>query len=261
MPEHTSWVTLLLAYMKDTLAHNAHYAGETVVGKKQPSWQSFEPISVSLIVAAFLILAGLIVRARLSKVEEAVVPDDRLTLRTFMEIFLGYFYELAKGMMGPERAKKYFPVIGTSALFVFTCNVMALLPGFPIATTSLNITLGSALVVFILFNSYGFATNGFAYIKHLAGPAWYMAWLIFPIELISLCVRPMTLAVRLMLNMAVDHLLLTIFLGLFAVLVPLPVMLLGVLVVLIQTLVFTMLTSIYIALATEPHEHGHEHAT
>src|SRR5262249_44514195 len=125
--------------------------------------------------------------------------------------------------------------------------------------TSLNVTLGSALIVFILFNAYGLATNGFAYIKHLAGPAWYMAWLIFPIELISLCVRPMTLAVRLMLNMAVDHLLLTIFLGLFAVLVPLPVMLLGVLVVLIQTLVFTMLTSIYIALATEPHEHG-EHA-
>jgi F-type H+-transporting ATPase subunit a len=246
--------------MKDTLAHNAFYVGETVVGKKPPGWQSFEPIGVSLIVAAFLILAGLIVRARLSKVEEAVVPDDRLTLRTFMEIFLGYFYELAKGMMGPERAKKYFPVIGTSALFVFTCNVMALLPGFPVATTSLNITLGSALVVFILFNWYGLATNGFAYIKHLAGPAWYMAWLIFPIELISLCVRPMTLAVRLMLNMAVDHLLLTIFLGLFAVLVPLPVMVIGVLVVLIQTLVFTMLTSIYIALATEPHEHGHEHA-
>ena len=64
------------------------------------------------------------------------------------------------------------------------------------------------------------------YIKHLAGPVWYLAPLIFPVEVISLCVRPVTLSVRLMLNMAVDHLILGIFLGFLAVLVPLPVMLL-----------------------------------
>jgi F-type H+-transporting ATPase subunit a len=72
-------------------------------------------------------------------------------------------------------------------------------------------------------------------------------------------VRPLTLAVRLMLNMAVDHLLLSIFLGLVAVFVPVPLMILGVLVVLIQTLVFSMLTAIYIGLATEPMHHD-EHA-
>jgi F-type H+-transporting ATPase subunit a len=87
------------------------------------------------------------------------------------------------------------------------------------------------------------------------GPVWYLAWLIFPVEVISLCVRPVTLAVRLMLNMAVDHLILGIFLGLFALVVPLPVMLLGCLVVLVQTLVFTLLTCIYIDLATAHEEH------
>jgi F-type H+-transporting ATPase subunit a len=174
-----------------------------------------------------------------------------------MEVFFGYFYDVAKGIMGPERAKKYFPVIGTSAIFVFTCNIMALFPGFPVATSSLNITLGCGLVVFILFNIYGLATNGMAYVKHLAGPAWYLAPLLFPIELFSLCVRPITLAVRLMLNMAVDHLILGIFLGLCAILLPLPLMVLGIVVVLVQTLVFTMLTSIYIGLATEPHAHDH----
>jgi F-type H+-transporting ATPase subunit a len=260
MPEHTTWLTLLLDYFRDTLSRNAHIIGQSFVSKEPADWQTFEPITASLIVALLLILLGFYVRARLSKVEEAVVPDDTLTLRTFMEVFLAYFYDLAKGIMGPERAKQYFPVIGTAALFVFFCNLMALLPGFPVATSSLNITLGCALVVFILFNLYGIAKNGWAYISHMAGPAWYLSWLIFPIELISLCVRPLTLAVRLMLNMAVDHLLLTIFLGLFALFVPLPVMVLGVLVVLIQTLVFTMLTSIYIGLATEPleHDHGHE---
>jgi len=132
---------------------------------------------------------------------------------------------------------------------------MALLPGFPIATTSLGITLGTALVVFILFNFWGIKENGVGYLKHLAGPAWYLAPLVFPIELISLFVRPVTLAFRLMLNMAVDHLLLAIFMGFLTVLLPLPVMLLGCIVVLVQTLVFTLLTCIYIGLATEHEEH------
>jgi F-type H+-transporting ATPase subunit a len=264
MPDHTSWLTLALQGFSDTLEHNAHVIGESFVGKKHPSWMSFEPIAMSLLIALAVIIASLSVRAKLSKVDEAVVPDDQLTLRTFMEVFLGYFYDLAKGIMGPDRAKKYFPLIGASAIFIFCANLMSLIPGAPVATSTLSITLGSALVVFILFNLYGISTNGMAYIKHMAGPVWYLYWLVFPIELISLFVRPITLALRLMLNMAVDHLLLSIFLGFLPLLLPLPVMVLGCLVVLIQTLVFTMLTAIYIGLATEPHAHehaeAHEHA-
>ena len=71
--------------------------------------------------------------------------------------------------------------------------------------------------------------------------------------------RPVTLAVRLMVNMAADHLMLGLFLTLVALLVPVPLMVLGVLVVLIQTLVFTMLTCIYIGLATEHEAHGAHH--
>jgi F-type H+-transporting ATPase subunit a len=132
---------------------------------------------------------------------------------------------------------------------------MALIPGWPVATSNLNISMGAALVVFIVFNVYGLKVQGWDYIKHLAGPSPILAPLIFPIELISLCVRPFTLAVRLMLNMAVDHLILTVFLSLFAVLLPLPVMVLGCLIILIQTLVFAMLTAVYIALATEHEAH------
>jgi F-type H+-transporting ATPase subunit a len=144
-------------------------------------------------------------------------------------------------------------------MFVFFANVMALIPGMPVAISNLNITLGSALVVFVAFNLYGLLTNGLGYIKHLAGPAWYLAPLMFPIEVISLCVRPVTLAVRLMVNMAADHLMLSLFLSLVALLVPIPLMLLGCLVVLIQTLVFTMLTCIYVGLATEHEAHGAHH--
>jgi F-type H+-transporting ATPase subunit a len=253
MPDHTSWLTFVLAYFEQTLEHNATAIGETLVNHEPATWRSFEPISAAVLVAVLVLVLALLARRQLLR-DDAYLPEDRLTLRTFMEAFLGYFYDLAKASMDAHRAKKYFPVIAASALFVFFSNVMALLPGMPVATSSLNVTLGSGLVVFILFNIYGLTVNGWSYVKHLAGPAWYLAWLIFPIELISLVVRPITLGLRLMLNMAVDHLIVTIFLGLVAILVPVPLLLIGCIVVVIQTLVFALLTTIYIALATE-HEH------
>jgi len=255
MPEHTSWLTLLLTYMHETLEKNAHAFGTSVIRSDAPSWRSAEPIAASLLITLLVLGIAGRVKSQLANTDAAVVPEEQLTLRTFMEAFLSYFYDLAKSVMDAERAKKYFPLIGASALFVFFSNIMALIPGFPVATSHLSITLGCALVVFVCFNAYGLATNGSAYIAHLAGPAWYLWWLIFPIEVISLFVRPITLAVRLMLNMAVDHLILGIFLSLVAVLVPVPIMLLGVLIVLIQTLVFTLLTCIYIGLATEHEAH------
>ncbi len=254
MPEHSTWLTLALAYVKDTLEHNAHQLGATFIGGEAPTWQSWEPLAASLFVMILVLLFAVGVRGKIHG-EQAVIPEESLTARTFAEAFLEYFYELAKSVMDAERAKKYFPIIGTAAIFVFFSNAMALLPGMPVATSNLNITAGCALVVFVLFNLYGLKEQGMGYIKHLMGPAWYLAWLIFPVEIISLCVRPITLAIRLMLNMAVDHLILSIFLGLVAVLVPLPIMVLGCLVVLVQTLVFTLLTCIYIGLATEHEAH------
>jgi F-type H+-transporting ATPase subunit a len=255
MPDHASFLTYLLAYISDTLQHNAEIVGTSLLGKHEPSWQNFEPLATSLIVAVVLLLVGASVRSRLADPKKAVIPDDRLTLRTFAEAFLGYFYDLAKSVMGPDRAKKYFPVIGAAACFVFLCNLMALIPGMPVATGSLNITFGTALVVFVFFNVYGLKENGLNYLKHLAGPVLFLAPLIFVIELISLFVRPITLAVRLMLNMAADHLLLAIFMGFLPLVVPLPVMALAILVVVIQTLVFALLTTMYIGLATEHEEH------
>jgi F-type H+-transporting ATPase subunit a len=257
MPEHASFLTLVLAHFRETLDHNVNLLGKSVVGNQEPTWQSFEPLAASLLVATLVILMSFVVRARLTDAKKALIPEDRLTLRTFAEAFLSFVYDTAKSAMDAERAKRYFPLIATAATFVFFANVMALIPGMPVATSNLNITLGCGIVVFVLFNAYGLMTNGWAYLKHLAGPMWWLAWLIFPIELISLCVRPITLGVRLMINMAVDHLILGLFMGLIALVVPLPLMLLGCLVVVVQTLVFTLLTCVYIGLATEHEAEGH----
>src|SRR4051794_15804764 len=111
MPEHTSFLThLVLAHMRDTLSENARALGHTMVGKHPVTWHSFEPLATSLLIALILLLVAVQVRSRLAKVDTAVVPDESLTLRTFVEVFLDYFYNLAKDVMDAKRAKKYFPL-------------------------------------------------------------------------------------------------------------------------------------------------------
>jgi F-type H+-transporting ATPase subunit a len=192
-------------------------------------------------------------------VEQAVIPDAELTLRAFMEAFIGFFYDMMKDMMGPKRAKRYFPLIGTCALYIFFSNIMGLIPGLTPPTSTWSITLACALVVFVSFNYYGIKENGVGYFKHLAGPVWPLAPLIFVIELVSLCIRPITLSIRLMLNMAVDHLLASIITGMVMLFVPIPILMLGTLVCVVQVVVFCLLSSIYITLATEHEEHDHAH--
>jgi F-type H+-transporting ATPase subunit a len=177
-----------------------------------------------------------------------------------MEGFIGIFYDMMKDMMGPKRAKRYFPLIGTSACFIFFSNILGLLPGLRPPTSTWNITAGCSIIVFFAFNYYGIKENGLGYFKHLAGPVWWLAPLIFLIEVLSLCIRPITLSIRLMLNMAVDHLLVSIVTGMVMLLVPIPILMLGTLVCVVQVVVFCLLSSIYITLATEHEEHGDAHA-
>jgi F-type H+-transporting ATPase subunit a len=258
MPEHTSFFSYLIA-MFPALGENMRRLGHTVGGQPLVG-HSAEPLVASLVITVLIIVLAVVTKGRITKLDDAVIPDDKLSLRTFMEVFVAYFYDMMKDMMGAKRAKRYFPLVGTFALFIFFSNFMGLVPGFIPPTSSLNITLGCAAVVFVMFNVYGIKENGLGYFKHLAGPVWWLAWLIFPIEVLSLCVRPITLAVRLMMNMAVDHLLAGIMLSLFALFLPIPLLVLGTIVCVIQVLVFCLLTSIYIALATEHEEHAEAHA-
>lgn len=264
MPEHTSFLSYLLA-MFPALGENMHNFGKTFVAQKPVDAHGAEPIAASILVFLLIVLLALAARAKITDYEHSVVPDDKLTLRTFFEIFIGYFYNMMKDMMGPTRAKRYFPVVGTASLFIFFSNFLGQIPGFLPPTSSWNITAGCAVVVLVAFTYYGLQAQGFGFITHLAGP-WLgpagilINILLFFIEFVStFIIRPITISIRLMLNMAVDHLLLTISLGIFALFLPIPIMILGTLVAIVQVLVFCLLTSIYISLATEGHgdDHGH----
>jgi F-type H+-transporting ATPase subunit a len=199
------------------------------------------------------------IRGQVVNYDESVIPDAKLTWRTFFEVFVGFWYDTMKDMMGPKRAKRYFPLVGSLACFILFSNALGLFPGFAPPTSNWNVTLGCALIVFVMFNYYGFKENGVHYLTHLFGP--YIGWwgipinlLLFVIELISMLIRPLTLSIRLMLNMAVDHLLVVLTLGMIALFLPVPVLVLSTLVVIVQVMVFCLLTSIYISLATEHDE-------
>ncbi|MFO0588956.1 MAG: F0F1 ATP synthase subunit A [Polyangiaceae bacterium] len=268
MPKHTGFLTYLLA-MFPALKQNASNVGKTAMtslgmANEEVTYRGLEPIFMSMILILLVIILASRVRSTFKKLDEAVVPDETLTLRTFFEAFLAYFYGMAGDIMGKRNAKRYFPLIGGAALFIFFSNVCSLIPGMNPPTASWNVTIGCALVVFIAFNYYGLKENGIDYVKHLAGWGVFknpiasvaLAVLMLPIELISTCVRPVTLSIRLMLNIAVDHLIGSIFLGLIALFVPVPLMFLALIVILVQTLVFCLLSSIYIGLATEKsHDH------
>ena len=263
MPEHTSFFSYLIA-MFPALGENMHNFGETFLGHKKVDAHGAEPIVASIFVVLVISFLAWRAKAAVADYEKSVIPDEKLTLRTFFEIFIGYFYNMMKDMMGPTRAKKYFPVVGTAACFVFFSNVLGMIPGFLPPTASWNITAGCALVVLVTFTYYGLKAQGMGFITHLAGP-WMgplflpINILIFAIEFIStFVIRPVTLSIRLMLNIAVDHLLLSILLGIFTLFLPIPIMILGTLVAVVQVLVFCLLTSIYISLATETH-HGDDH--
>jgi F-type H+-transporting ATPase subunit a len=259
MPEHTSFFSYLVAQFP-ALAHNIGIFGDSFLGHQPVDAHSIEPLAATLAVMLLVVVLALLVRPALASADQAIIPDAKLTLRTLFEVWIDYWYGLMKDMMGPKRAKRYFPLVGTLSVFIIFGNVLGLIPGFTPPTSNWNVTLGCALIVFVMFNYYGIKENGFGYVKHLFGP--WLGWplvpvnvLLFIVETFALCIRPLTLSIRLMLNMAVDHLLVSIALGMVTLLLPVPVLVLSTLVCIVQVLVFCILTSIYITLATEHDEH------
>ena len=134
-------------------------------------------------------------------------------------------------------------------LFILLCNFIGMIPGFAPPTSNFNITLALGAVSFLAFNYYGFKAQGVGYLKHFAGPIWWLAVLMIPLEIIGALVRPFSLGLRLFGNLFGDHLVLEIFTDLTRVAVPVVFYLLGTLVTVIQAFVFTLLSMIYIALA------------
>jgi len=170
-----------------------------------------------------------------------------------------------------DHGAEHFPVVATFAILILVGNLMGQFPMFQAPTASVNVTYALGVSSFVYYNYVGIRENGlWGHIAHFAGPrlpllmAILITPLIFVIELISNSVRPFTLGVRLFANMFSDEKVFQQITNLAPpftqIGVPLVLTLLGVFVALVQTLVFTLLSMIYIGEVTHaPHdEHGHE---
>jgi F-type H+-transporting ATPase subunit a len=216
-----------------------------------------------LLVMIIIVTAGFVYRMKISKVDNVIVPDSSFNIRNLFEIYGQFIYNQIKAVMGEENAIKHFNFMSYLFIVIFLSNLIGLVPGFLPPTEYFSTTLAFGLVAFCYYNIKGCVEMGtLNYLKHFAGPLWYMAILIFPIEILSNFIRPLSLGLRLRGNMMGDHMVLTTFSNLVAYIVPLPFYALGLLVCFIQAYVFTVLTAVYINLATAHHdhdEHGEHH--
>ena len=138
--------------------------------------------------------------------------------------------------------------------------MMGLIPGFIPPTDNVNTNVGMATISFAVFLFVGLSRDPVGFIKHLGGPVLALAPLMFVVEVISLCVRPLALVLRLTGNMFGDHLVFTIMSGMVPIFVPVVFLCLAILVSTIQAFVFSLLTAIYIYLSVPHHDHDEAHA-
>ena len=169
-----------------------------------------------------------------------------------LELFTDTVGKFLDDIIG-HGGRRFMAPIGTFAVLILLSNLLGLIPGFMPPTGNIIVTASLALCSFVVYNFYGIRAQGFGYIKHFLGPVAVLAPLFFPIEIISHLARPLSLSIRLFGNIFGDHQVSGVFIHLVPFLVPIPFILLGLLVAVIQTLVFCLLSMIYIAEAVEHH--------
>ena len=171
---------------------------------------------------------------------------------------------MLEDIVGPHGLQ-YFPVVMTFAVLIMISNLMGFFPLFISPTSATSVTFALGLASFLYYNYIGIKENGiFGHLKHFAGPIWWIAPLIFVIELISNLIRPFTLGIRLFANMFSDEKVLDTIAhlapGKTYWVVPVLLMPLSLFVAFIQTFVFVLLSQLYISeVSHPPHDSHHAH--
>jgi F-type H+-transporting ATPase subunit a len=174
--------------------------------------------------------------------------------QNFMEVLVKGMEDFVVDVAG-EEGRRFFPILATVFLYILLCNLFGLIPGFFPPTATVNTTASVALVVVITTHIIGLMYHGAKYIKHFMGPIWWMAPLIFPIEIIGHVARILSLSIRLFGNIAGHELVVMILFGLAGMFfAPVPIMALGIFVSVVQAFVFFLLSIMYFSGSME---HAH----
>jgi F-type H+-transporting ATPase subunit a len=238
MSTHEAWLTKLF---------NEYFAGlgtwllalfrQKADNPAEP-WADF--IVMQLLVAAILIVLFAFLRSRLS-VEK---PGG---MQHIFELIHGFVAGEAEGQVGHD-GHRHVLIFETLFIFLLVCNLIGLIPGFVSPTQIIYVPVGCALLAFLYYNVVGLQKNGLVkYAAHFAGPIWWLAPLMIPIEIIGHLARPLSLTIRLFANMYAGEQVTLVFLNLTFLAIPALFMGLHVFVALLQAYIFMLLTMIYVA--------------
>ena len=215
-------------------------------------------LAMLLVITLALAVFALFVRSRLS-------VEHPGSLQVLLEDFVGVFNTLLDDFVGPA-GRRYLPIVGSLFLLILISNLAGMVPGLMAPTSNVNVTLGCALTVWVLYHVEGIRAQGIvSYLKHFVilpgAPGWMILFapIILIIEGISHLARALSLTIRLFGNIFGEELVILILATLVPFVVPLPMMALGLVTSTLQALIFAILTMVYLggAVAVEHHDDGH----
>ncbi len=199
----------------------------------------------------------LIIFAIISTRKLSIIPSK---IQAFAESIVGMFVGITTSMIGEKEGKKHVPLAASLFLFITTANLAGQLPMKLIhlnkgelasPTNDINLTAAMAIIVLIYYVACGLKKKKLKFFIHSFS---FVGIIMFLVELLDMFTRPLTLALRLFGNILAGEILISALIGLCAWGLPLPAMLYELLIAFVQALVFTMLTIVYIASATEENE-------
>ena len=167
-----------------------------------------------------------------------------------------FLRDLCEEAIGEGSAKTYLTIIGGLFVFIAMGNLFGVFFFLQPPTGSLSTTVALAIVSFVYFNIQGIREHGLGgYLKHFMGPMLLIAPLFFVIEIIGTFARILSLSLRLFMNIFGEHTTTSVFAGLVPIVVPWPMMALGLFTAVLQAYVFALLTAVYVGGAVAHEEH------
>jgi len=233
-----------------------HWPGEGKTFEQYYAEGNF-PIPTHVVMFLFVVFVAVGVLTLLRRKLSTESPTTRQqTLEVGVEMIRG----LLRDLVGPG-GMKHFPVVATFAVLILLSNLTGFLPDMVAPTANFNTTLALALTSFFYYNYIGIRENGLiGHLKHFAGPIWWIAWLLFPIEIISNLARILSLSMRLFGNMFGEEQVSGAISNMIQWIVPVLIMPLGLLTALLQTFIFIVLSMVYLGeVSNHTEEHG-EHS-
>ena len=196
-------------------------------------------VAMEVLVFVFLLCLFALVRTRLSVGSPGALQHIFEGVHGFVE---GQSHEIIG-----HHSEGFTPCLVALGFFILMCNLIGVIPGFESPTAVPVVPLGCAICAFVYYQTQGFKHAGIAYLKHFAGPMPALAPLMIPIELISHLARMLSLTIRLYANMFAGDMVTLVFFSLVPIGVPIAFLGLHIGVSLLQTYIFVLLTTVYLA--------------